>query len=787
MNSHDEMLDRMREANPLPDVDMITDGQLAEMTVQVEEARRSDPALQPPQALVPVKPRVRWLRPAVAFFAALLLALGTIGIVSLVNRGETDMANDLSPTTTGAPPPTAAPAAPGVSAIPINPINRVLDLALADGDELWAITLGGVVQWDLATQTHTVHEEELGTAATDFSHVTAGADGTVWLTGIDNENLARFDGEWATFRLSDAPFGQMSPGEAMPIAVGPDGDLWIAVGSDELGRFDGLDWEVFETPYAASSADSPTWASDIAVSPDGTLWAALQGTWGGPDPENPGLNPGDVASFNGSTWNLYTSTDGLPAGVRAITAAPDGTVWAMSFGWSWVDDSGNEGSVSGAGVARFDGSSWTRFTETDGLTSNSSEIVAGSNGSIWAIDSGGGGISQFDESSWTALPTPPQHGLPAVVDTAGTLWMPSDESEGGIVGVNGDDVFRLLVPVDEGAVAAPTTTVVPAANEWNEILAHTQAGPTPPMATCPPDAYPDQPGPIDQERPGKGFNGMLAGAFDQRLGRVTYVDITGDTWGFDVCTNTWSNLDPSGDPPAELSGGLVYDADSDLIIALGSTVGVYEAKTNEWSTAGSLLQYPLGAVYDPVSGLLITTRHADNDAMELWAYDVETATWTLVGDLPQAGDLLGYTPELDRLIIATWDNGTMLLDPRSGDDNHRGDRDTCGSVRVAQGVIRNDDRHCICGTRDHAAGGMFVDVFPGFICGFDPATLTWDSCFGSPGDGDYPGFGAIVGDPINNRLVVINGIYGNFWVNATDHVWAIDLETGELSELLPAE
>jgi hypothetical protein len=79
---------------------------------------------------------------------------------------------------------------------------------------------------------------------------------------------------------------------------------------------------------------------------------------------------------------------------------------------------------------------------------------------------------------------------------------------------------------------------------------------------------------------------------------------------------------------------------------------------------------------------------------------------------------------------------------------------------------------------------MIVDVFPGYICGFDPETLTWSSCFASPGDDAYPGFGAIVGDPINDRLVIINGIYGNFWVNATEHVWAIDLETGELTELL---
>jgi hypothetical protein len=276
---------------------------------------------------------------------------------------------------------------------------------------------------------------------------------------------------------------------------------------------------------------------------------------------------------------------------------------------------------------------------------------------------------------------------------------------------------------------------------------------------------------------------MLAGAFDQRLGQVIYVDTARETWGFDVCTNTWNNLNPSGNPPAEQSAGLVYDADSDLTIALGSTIGVYDSEADEWSKVGGLLEFPLGAVYDPISGLVVTTQDAGNSSMELWAYDVDTDTWTLVGDLPQ-GDLLGYTAELDRLIIATWDNRTMLLDPRSGETITVATETPAvqfGWPKASYGTT-SDTAFVAAGVR--AAGGVIVDVLPGLICGFDSETLAWSSCFAAPGDRDYPGFGAIVGDPINDRLVIINGIYGNFWVNATDHVWAIDLHTAELIELL---
>ena len=196
----------------------------------------------------------------------------------------------------------------------------------------------------------------------------AGADGTVWVEG--DEELARFDGSWTTYPpLSEAPFGHMRPGEYTPMAVGPDGALWAAVGPDELGRLDGSEWEIFETPYQANMVEW-AWASDLAVAPDGTLWAVLQGTSDGPDPDSPVLDPGAVASFDGTNWALYTTSEGLPNGVRAITVAPDGTVWAMSFGWSGSDGYG----VPGEGVARLDGTTWTRYTEADGLPSNDSEI-----------------------------------------------------------------------------------------------------------------------------------------------------------------------------------------------------------------------------------------------------------------------------------------------------------------------------------------------------------------------------------------------------------------------------
>ncbi|MDJ0664606.1 MAG: hypothetical protein QNJ75_08595, partial [Acidimicrobiia bacterium] len=89
MNTHDEVLDQMSGANPLPDVEMITDGQLTEMTVQVEDALRTAHGISP-LTLEPANPRITWWRPAAVFAAAVIAAFFVIGVVSLATGGDGD-------------------------------------------------------------------------------------------------------------------------------------------------------------------------------------------------------------------------------------------------------------------------------------------------------------------------------------------------------------------------------------------------------------------------------------------------------------------------------------------------------------------------------------------------------------------------------------------------------------------------------------------------------------------------------------------------------------------------
>ena len=717
-------------------------------------------------------PRSPWFRPAVAFASALVAVLVVFGAVGLVRSDPVAVVDEPASSLTTVPSATStvAPISPilGASTASSDRTNRIRSLAVAGDGSLWAATADGIVRWDLDAQTPTVYTTDQGLPPEGATFVEAGQDGSVWAGG--DGWMARFDGALTTFPVpNDYPF--------YPVAVGPDGTVWAAFGTGELGHFDGSEWQILDPSSFAESQGE--WASDLAVAPDGTVWVGLLDESMGS--ESSSVSRG-VTSFDGTTWTFYSTADGLPPRVgNRIAVAPDGTVWVGSTGWVGSDGS----SVSGGGAASFDGAVWTGYTIADGLPSNDVDVMVGADGSVWAINVYGDGVSRFDGTTW--IPRPDTSGF-GVVDAEGRFWMPSDE---GIVGHDGGQTTRLVVPVDESTAVPATTTIVPAAGHWDPILADTRAKPTAGAATCPTGADPDVPGSAIQDRPAPGWAGLLAGAFDSRTGRIVYLDEARETWTFDVCTNTWQQMSPSGVVSGDLSGGLVYDADSDVTVAFTwNSAFVYDADDNTWIRQAPAPPFtPWGAVYDPVSGLIITTELTDS-YLDAWAYDVETNTWTLIGRLWEGEpdyhwfELLGRSGETDRLIFASVDSLTALVDPRTGTKTiietatpaisfgwPKAQYGPAGeTVFVAEGVW--------------VYGGMFDAPFPDQVCGFDVETSGWTRCFPMPGGSKYASFAAMVGDPINDRLVLVHGVYGNFWTSSDDGVWAVALDTGETIELL---
>jgi len=636
-------------------------------------------------------------------------------------------------------PPVAPSAAPAFA-------YDVSGIAVAPDGSLWAATDAGIAHWNPATGMLTLYDTGDGLPAAATLRVVVGTDGTVWAGG--SGWIARFDGSWTILS---------APGE--PMAVGPDGAVWTVVGARELARFEGSDWKTFKVPLSPEQGVAAPWTESLDVAADGTVWAGPNEFQG-------------VFSFDGANWTHYTSADGLPARMNGtVAAAPDGTVWVGS---------GSLDEPPGAGVARFDGSTWTVYPTADGLLDEAPDVAVGADGTVWAIHQNG--VSRFDGDTWTAFPSVEGWGESATVDASGTLWMPS--RDGGVIGFDGIDITRLELPAKETETPSPapamTGPMTGPAGTWNPILATTRAKPAPAAATCPPDTDPATPGPADQERPKAGWTSNLAAAFDRHTGRIVYVDTLRETWTFDVCTNTWHRMNPTGAMIGELSAGLVYDVDSDLTVALGfEHISVYDANTNTWTQPsndtvgfGDGRIIPTGAAYDPISGLILTTW----GDQELWAYDVDTNDWTLIGKNTLGVELLGYSQMIDRLIFGSGLETTALVDPRTGEA-------TPISTDTPQ-------VHLVWprGVYGPAADTVYVKLGSD-VCGFDSRSLTWNACFDAPvalpnWQNWAAVFAAMVGDPINQRLILINGVGGDWWYRATDDVWAIDLDNGEWTQLL---
>jgi hypothetical protein len=330
------------------------------------------------------------------------------------------------------------------------------------------------------------------------------------------------------------------------------------------------------------------------------------------------------------------------------------------------------------------------------------------------------------------------------------------------------------------------------------------AGPVWEIATCPPGSNPNAPGPPDQARPepsGWGF-----GAVDTASGLLVTLRWdspepgSAETWAFDLCTNTWRLMSPPIDPPSSISH-MVYDAQSDLIVAIGdgdTSAGawVYDTDIDVWTRAGDV---PIGtymsvAVYDPVADviLIINPDHT-------WAFDVDTGTWEQRSDPPD----WGYQPSVHAAFDATlgrivaWtisaaESESDVQVPRTStydtatDTWERLDL-TTPWITMGYGVWGGHMAH-------DTASGLTVLLSPDGIATLDSQVPTWEY---EPQPGDSPGdeIGpldrwnhGVVADPINDRIVVFGGdrfvTYLDEPGRKAHDIWAFNPTTREWTLLL---
>lgn len=127
-----------------------------------------------------------------------------------------------------------------------------------------------------------------------------------------------------------------------------------------------------------------------------------------------------LAKFDGSSWTGYTTADGLiDDAIRVISLDPDGNLWIGS--WD-------------SGVSRFDGQIWTNYTEEDGLYNNNIYSIHADHNSNILIGSRNNHITIFDGSTFDSFAVNPKPNPDGVImghihaiyeDHDGNLWVGS--------------------------------------------------------------------------------------------------------------------------------------------------------------------------------------------------------------------------------------------------------------------------------------------------------------------------------------------------------------------------
>lgn len=287
-----------------------------------------------------------------------------------------------------------------------------------DGTDVWAGTNGGVLQWDLVSESYQKFTTSEGLVEHRVKDVLVDNAGNKWFG--TTQGVQKFDGTtWTTYDTANSPLPNNT---VFALAQDNDGAIWMGTGFG-CARFDGTSWQVF-TDLGGGATDVAV--RGIGVDSQNRIWTAN-------NPEDYGT-PGGVSMYDGVIWTYHNPDPGTSIGqyFLSLTVDDDDNVWAGSW-TNWV--------------FQFDGAIWTHFDgNNSGLVGKNIEaFTVDESGNVWIAchatnpDPLTCGIAKFDGATWTSY-TSVNSGLPfsyvyAMAASGGTLYCGTADS--GIAGFNG--------------------------------------------------------------------------------------------------------------------------------------------------------------------------------------------------------------------------------------------------------------------------------------------------------------------------------------------------------------
>jgi hypothetical protein len=142
-----------------------------------------------------------------------------------------------------------------------------------------------------------------------------------------------------------------------------------------------------------------------------------------------------------------------------------------------------------------------------------------------------------------------------------------------------------------------------------------------------------------------------------------------ETWSYDVDTDTWTDLNPTVRPAPRGAAAMAYDAPSDRIVLFGGfgAPGVlgdtwtYDVESNTWSGTKSSGSRPSprdahAMVYDPKIDRVVLFGGRDSTLLgDTWWYDIESDAWTLrkvlASPSPRSGHAMAHDGPSGRTVL----------------------------------------------------------------------------------------------------------------------------------------
>lgn len=292
--------------------------------------------------------------------------------------------------------------------------NAVLAIALAlDGTAWLGTNTSGLFRSD--GRTWTAYTERDGLPGNSVDNVALAPDGSVWISTStwheetsfwSGQGISHFDDKsWTTYTTDD----ELAANRVDHTVKTADGMLWFFTEGGPSCH-NGMDW----VPCPGIDQGAPIGPS-VTQSPDGALWSLKLS---GVIRFDPGATPD-----SGESWIAYNDFPGNSLG--NLTIAPDGSVWVGTYTFP------SRAVPQGYGVARFDGTSWQVYTTTHGLADDFvNDIAIAADGAVWIGTRRG--MSRFGGETWmtydvnTILPVVPVNDQPyneirRVITTPGGL------------------------------------------------------------------------------------------------------------------------------------------------------------------------------------------------------------------------------------------------------------------------------------------------------------------------------------------------------------------------------